>query len=266
MLVTPENYASYTGFLWVLDEMMKNEDFRYEHCASAGTLKDFASLQRITFMTTEDSSTPDAHRKTMYSSTYMINPVQLKADVLLSLGEYPGALYPDAPLPSWMIKPTAASVNDPAWNRYALRTGFLGANMVTGPGISGVAGYFSATGAEEVRVHWPLYRNQQRPILRGSDVYHILPPPDGTHWDGVQYFNPKLNKGSVLLFRPGTAAAGLTVSFKLKRLVRGATYTLGFQDDPSQNTTKTGAELMDSGITVGSSVGGNFASEIIWIN
>ena len=32
-----------------------------------------------------------------------------------------------------------------------------------------------------------------------ADVYHILPPPDGINWDGIEFFNTSLNKGSVIL-------------------------------------------------------------------
>ena len=52
------------------------------------------------------------------------------------------------------------------------------------------------------REHIALYKNRQRPILRGANVYHILPMADGVNWDGLQYFNPDLNRGSVFLFKP----------------------------------------------------------------
>ena len=39
------------------------------------------------------------------------------------------------------------------------------------------------------RKHIALYKSKQRPILRGADVYHILPMPDGINWDGLEFFN-----------------------------------------------------------------------------
>ena len=79
------------------------------------------------------------------------------------------------------------------------------------------------------RETWQLYQTKQRAILRGGDVYHILPFPDAVNWDGMQYFNPDLNKGSVLLFKPAGSAPDEKV-IKLKGLDRKATYTLAFQD------------------------------------
>ena len=49
-----------------------------------------------------------------------------------------------------------------------------------------------------------MYKERQRPILRGGDTYHVLPYPDGANYDGMQYYNTKLRKGdaSVTLLRP----------------------------------------------------------------
>ncbi|MEI6785263.1 MAG: hypothetical protein WCQ21_30560 [Verrucomicrobiota bacterium] len=61
---------------------------------------------------------------------------------------------------------------------------------------------------------------------------------DGTHWDGLQFFNPDLD--------------------------RKASYALTFQDRVSLNCSRTGAQLMEEGITI-SGMTGDRASEIIWI-
>ena len=116
------------------------------------------------------------------------------------------------------------------------------------------------------RQHIALYKTKQRPILRGADVYHILPMADGINWDGLEYFNAGINKGSVFLFKPSTKAVDRDSKvIKLKGLDRKKRYTLTFQDRTALNCTMTGQELMDIGITVTAMTGGN-ASEIIWIN
>jgi hypothetical protein len=116
------------------------------------------------------------------------------------------------------------------------------------------------------RQHIALYKAKQRPILRGADVYHILPMADGTNWDGLQYFNTGINKGSVFLFKPSiNAVDGDSKVIKLKGLNRKARYTLTFQDRTNLNCKMTGADLMDNGIKVSGMTGDN-ASEIIWIN
>lgn len=256
----PYNYLSHEGFLEILDYMISQRPgFRYEHCAGGGLLKDFTTLQRINVFTNEDSGGADCHRESYYSVSYMINPVQIKTDVGMNLGPHgevakgtgfnqPGVIH-----------------DSPEWVNYVLRTGFMGANMATNWCD------YTHNQIEGVKKHWPLYKTKQRPILRGAkvgdvpaDVYHILPIPDGTNWDGMEYFNTSLNRGSVLLFKPSETAPDAKV-IRLKGLDRKATYTITFQDRPEQNTKMTGAELMDHGIEV-KGMSGNYASEILWIN
>jgi hypothetical protein len=80
----------------------------------------------------------------------------------------------------------------------------------------------------------------------------------------MQYFNPALNKGSVLLFKPSASAPAAKV-IKLKGLDKNTTYTLTFQDRKDQSTRIAGAELMKKGLRV-KDMTGSFATEIIWIN
>jgi hypothetical protein len=89
---------------------------------------------------------------------------------------------------------------------------------------------------------------------------------DGVNWDGLEYFNTGINKGSVFLFKPSIKAVdGDSKVIKLKGLNRNKRYTLTFQDRTALNCTMTGQKLMEIGITVSAMTGGN-ASEIIWIN
>jgi hypothetical protein len=88
---------------------------------------------------------------------------------------------------------------------------------------------------------------------------------DGVNWDGLQFYNPDLENGSVFLFKPSAKAAdGDSKVVKLKGLDRKATYALTFQDRTALNAKKTGAQLMDEGIAV-SGMTGDAASEIIWV-
>lgn len=142
----------------------------------------------------------------------------------------------------------------PTDSAYYLRTDMLGSILTW------------AADTPVYRQHIMLYKTRQRPILRGADVYHILPMADGINWDGLEYFNTRINKGSVFLFKPSAKAVdGNSKVIKLKGLDRKKRYTLTFQDRTTLNCTKTGQELMDAGITVTAMTGDN-ASEIIWIN
>ena len=115
----------------------------------------------------------------------------------------------------------------------------------------------------EYRRHIALYKEKQRPILRGANVYHILPMADGVHWDGLQFHNPDIKKGSVFLFKPSADVPANKV-IRLKGLNPKGVYTLTFQDRKDLNCVRTGVQLMTNGIYVTGMTGAN-ASEIIWI-
>ncbi len=111
-----------------------------------------------------------------------------------------------------------------------------------------------------------LFKNKQRPILRGANIYHILPMADGVNWDGMESFNTTLNKGSVFLFKPSSAATdGDSKVIRLKGLENSVAYTLTFQERTNLNCVMTGAQLMNDGINV-TGMSGDNASEIIWLD
>lgn len=142
----------------------------------------------------------------------------------------------------------------PADSAYNLRTDMMGSILTW------------AVDNPLYRQHIALYKTRQRPILRAADVYHILPMADGTNWDGLEYFNVGLNKGSVFLFKPSPKAVdGDSKVIKLKGLEKDQRYTLTFQDRITLNRTMTGHKLMEIGIKVDAMTGTN-ASEIIWVN
>ncbi len=247
-LLKPNNYANHEGLMYILDEMIKSDpDFRYEHCSAGGSLKDFSTLRRMTFMTMEDSGGALNHRMAFYANSYMINPIQLKFDMGFD----------------WTSDADSGYINSnrEKWTTYNVRTAMMGAMMV-----QNVGSYLSDIEKRELIKGWELYKTKQRPILRGCDVYHILPMPDSKNWDGMQFYNEELQKGSVFLFRDKNIGAtdGSSKNIKLQGLDENSTYTLTFQDRTAQNVTKTGSELMTSGITV-SGMTSVYDSEIIWI-
>jgi hypothetical protein len=192
--------------------------------------------ERMTFMTTEDNAQAITYRWAFYGNSYVLNPVQLKADIAVDWNSVPSL----------------------AWDKYNFRTGLLGAIMVCGSE--------KALDAQQERVAretWSLYQTRQRAILREGDVYHILPFPDGVNWDGMQFYNTGLKRGSVLLFKP-SATAPDSMIIKLKGLNRRVTYTLAFQDRTNENCSITGAQLMNHGIQV-AGMSGAYASEIVWM-
>lgn len=141
----------------------------------------------------------------------------------------------------------------PVENNYQVRSSMLGA-MLTG---WGTAAYHE---------NLPLYKSRQRPILRGANVYHILPMANGVDWDGLQFHNPDLGEGSVFLFKGSAKSADDDAKMiYLKGLDPKATYTLEFQDRKQQSCSRTGAQLMFDGLRV-SGMTGDEASELIWVH
>jgi hypothetical protein len=236
--VHPEGYWGYVDFWKKVDNLTTaRSGFRWENCMGGGSLKAFNDCERMTFITTSDTPEPLDYKKALYPNSYMINPLQLKSDCICR-------------------------------NAFELRCAMLGSILTGVPEteanlkIMGTKPSGMAT-EEEMKKHFFLYNTKQAPILRGADVYHILPMPDGKNWDGLEYFNTSITKGSVFLFKP-TETGGDKKIIKLKGLDRKTTYTLTFQDRPEQNVKKTGADLMDNGLLV--TMTGKYVSEIIWIN
>jgi hypothetical protein len=235
--IHPGDYWGYVDFWKKIDNLMAaRPGFRWENCLGGGSLKAFKDCERMSFITTSDTPEPLDYKKALYPNSYMINPLQLKSDCYCR-------------------------------NTFDLRCAMMGSILMGVPEtesnlrIMGTKPVGMAT-EEDMKKHFALYNTKQAPILRGADVYHILPMPDGKNWDGLEYFNTSIRKGSVFIFKP-TETGGDSKVIKLKGLDRKTTYTLTFQDRPEQNVKKTGAYLMDKGLAV--TMTGKYVSEIIWI-
>jgi hypothetical protein len=237
------DYLSHEGLLCVVDSLIASRPgWRWELCSSGGTKKSFDLAERMTFMTMEDLGRALSARAAFYTNSYILNPVQLKLEVNFNI----------------------ENNHTLAFNKYGFRTTLMGANLVAlSPNTTLAGDSLELIAAKET---WNLYKTKQRPILRGGNVYHILPAPDGINWDGMEYFNPSINRGSIILFKPSNKAIdGDNKVIKLKGLDRNASYNLTFQDRPNLNCKMTGEQLMDKGITV-TGMTGDYASEIIWLN
>ena len=221
----PQTYQGVANFLYIQDFLIRNRPgYRYENCCNGGKYKGFAICRRMTFCTMNDLDKDPIATRTTYFSN------------------------------TYAINPVQLKSDlGPAQTAYEMRTHMLGAILSW------------ATENPVYREHIALYKSRQRPILRGANVYHILSMADGVNWDGLQFHNPDIDRGSVFLFKPSAKAAdGDSKVIRLRGLDRKATYALTFQDRVTLNCSRTGAQLMDEGITV-SAMTGDRASEIIWI-
>lgn len=236
-VVTPNDYDSFEGLLYILDTLFEEyPDFRYECCSAGGALKNFEMFERLTVMTFEDTGNALNHRMAFYSNSYMVNPIQLKFDVGVDWG----------------------SEGTEDWVRYNNRTGMMGAFMVcasTRPLNDMEIGVAKET--------YKLYNERQRPILRGADVYHILPMPDGENWDGMEFYNNALGKGSIFLFKPSEQAEDEKVIYA-DGLKSDSVYYVEFEDRDELSCYMTGEQLMNEGIKV-TGMTAKYDTEIIWL-
>jgi hypothetical protein len=228
----PDSFAGVTNFLHILDTlMMANPGFRYENCANGGHFKGLALARRFTFVTTNDIA-PSAinYRQTHWLNSHVLNSVQLKCDTQVS----------------------GHNLN------YMLRTCLLGSWLLAMPDSLDIL--HNANYSE----HIGLYKSRQRPIMRGGRQFHILPFPNGQDYDGMQYHNDALGKGSVVLFKPA-AATPASISVPLRGLERHRSYSLSYQERAHLNNVESGAMLMDEGLQL-TGMDGAEASEVVWID
>lgn len=258
----PFDYRNHEGLLEILDYMIANRpNFRYEHCAGAAALKDFSTLQRINVFTSEDGTTALRHRRTFYTNSYMIPPVQIKADIV-----------PQCKMPPDDSAGVTEFFRNTPYIRYALRSGFLGAiqssmpmEMYLGLGPIDRARRETLPYYLELVRHLALYRERMRPILRQGDVYHVLPMANGVDWDGFFFYNPAIARGALLVFKPSVRAeGGDNRRIALPGLEPDGMFTCTFEDRTEQTVTALGSEL-NEGLWV-RGLSGDHASEIVWVD
>jgi alpha-galactosidase len=94
-----------------------------------------------------------------------------------------------------------------------------------------------------------LYKSELRPLIRDADLYHISARPDGVHWDGIEYFDPRTQRGVVYAFR-GSNHTESRHTFVLNGLDAASEYRLRFHDRSTPDRVVTGRELMQHGLEV----------------
>ncbi len=222
-------YWCSVGFYEVVDYLYENLDyFRYESCCSGGAMKDFSTMRRAVIINCDDSADFLSLKMSFYDSSYCIHPAQLQLPV--NAGSY-----------------TKGSSRYVAGDHdFGMRSQLVGAVMLC-----------NWEGTKEAdKASWEkyigTYKSRIRPLIKYGDLYHVLPRPDGVNWDGFFYVDADAEsetKGVLMIFKP-TAKAGDSTTVKLRGLDRDTVYTVEYQDHTDCNTTATGAELMDNGLTV----------------
>lgn len=191
-----------------------------EICNDGGRMVDFGSAAHGDYFSIVDAYDPVSNRKAFYDASHVLPPAMLETYV--------------------MAVPTPRIENF----RYMLRSGMMGWFTAMIDTSSWTPAQHRAA-AREIA----FYKSTLRPLIRGADLYHVGPRPDGRGWDGVEYFDGRTGTGVLYAFHGGDVAPD-THAFRLKGLRATDHYRLHFRDGSSPDRVASGAELMQSGVTV----------------
>jgi Melibiase/Glycosyl hydrolase family 36 C-terminal domain len=230
------SYWSTLGYYAVQEALMKRYPYLImEGCSGSGHLKDFGDIQRVHMIAMNDTLSSLPNRQGTYDSTFALPPAALMNYTYENFYN----TVSDAPAPyfwrssmmnQWQIDPT----NSTTWTQQQ---------------------------RDEVKQATEIYKSWVRPILQDVKVHHILPRPDGYHWDGMFYWSPSLKRGTLYIFRPNNDQK--TALVPLKGLVADAKYKLRTEDHSTPDGTYSGARLMNTGLTI--ALPGKNTSDLIYL-
>ena len=219
--VVDDSYESFKGFYEMLDRMaVEIPNFQWENCCCGGRIKDFGAMQRCVKIFQSDAGQPLDVRLDFYDTSYALHPIQL-------MGCLGG------------VRPRGA-----AEMKIAFRSMSLGAPewFLDAPNGSGGWGAWDQAEKDAVKDAVATYKTRIRPLVRNADLYHIFPRPDGTHWDGIQYYDPTTAKGVVYIFKP--APGETTQRIKLRGVDPETVYRVTFEDGTNPEREKSGKALI----------------------
>ncbi|MHB8636876.1 MAG: NPCBM/NEW2 domain-containing protein [Fimbriimonadaceae bacterium] len=206
-----------------------------ENCSGASHIKDFGVVRRCAYTTVTDTLSNLPDRAGIYDSTFVLPPSALLTYTYENgyglPGDDPGPyLARSAMMTAWNMAPT----NSKGW-----------------------------TAEEKASIIGCVrdYKEWIRPIIRDCKVHHILPRPDGKHWDGMFFWSAKLGHGACFVFRPDSPNARHKV--RLAGLEAATRYRLWCDDGSITPYETTGAELMRDGIGV--RLASHYTSDLIHI-
>jgi alpha-galactosidase len=215
------------------DLRQRHPDVLLEICNDGGRMVDFGSAAHGDYFSITDTYDPLSNRRAFYDVSHLL---------------------PAAMLESYVEKwPTPTLENF----RYMLRSGMQG--WLT---IMLDTNTWSEQQHRIAKEEIHLYKTELRNFIRNADLYHVAPRPDGVHWDGTEFFDPRYGKGVVYAFR-GSGENEPEHRYKLQGLVPTKNYRLRFHDHSSSDRVLTGRELLAAGLTVKLSVPNS--SELVFI-
>jgi Melibiase/Glycosyl hydrolase family 36 C-terminal domain len=230
------SYWSTLGYYAVQEALLRKfPDLILEGCSGSGHIKDFGDIQRVHVIAMNDTLSSLPNRQAIYDSSFAFPPSVLMdytyENFYDTVSDAPEPyLWRSAMMNEWQIDPTHSASWTPEQRA-------------------------------KVRRQVEIYKSWIRPILADAQVHHILPRPDGYHWDGMFYWNPSLKRGTLYIFRPNGDTEQLQVP--LKGLAADAKYTVRAEDHSTRDRTYSGAELMRTGLPI--QLPGKYTSDLIYL-
>ena len=192
----------------------------FEICNDGGRMVDFGSAAHGDYFSITDSYDPLSNRRAFYDTSYVL---------------------PAAMLESYVEKwPTPRPENF----LYMLRSGMMGWLTIM---LDTTAWTPEQHDAAQKAIAF--YKRELRPLIRDARLFHISDRPDGVHWDGMEFWDPRRAEGVVFAFR-GTVQDEAEHRFVLRGLEAHRRYRLHFEDGTEPDRIATGGELMSEGINV----------------
>jgi alpha-galactosidase len=242
--VVTSDYWSVKGFYDMLDGLQQElPNFQWENCSSAGRIKDYGAMKRSVKIFNSDNYTELDVRKAFYDSSYAFLPMQIEGHLY---GPLDGSYRPQG-IAGVKYAFRSVSMVAPEW-------------IIDAPNGGNGTPWTAEEKAAAASVV-STYETKIRPLVRSADVYHVFPRPDGTAWDGIEYFDPETCKGVVYIFKPDSLVDTYTIF--LKGLDPERMYQLTFEDGSNPSAIRGGADLMNLGIDV--TLYGRNVSELMFI-
>jgi hypothetical protein len=230
------SYWSALGYYEVQEALMRKfPDLILEGCSASGHIKDFGDIQRVHTIAINDTLSSLPNRQAIYDSTFAFPPAALMDYTYENYYD----TFSDAPEPyfwrssmmnQWQIDPTHSAT----WTQKQ---------------------------RDEIKRSTQIYKEWIRPMLPDAEVHHILPRPDGFHWDGMFYWSPSLKHGTLYIFRPNSDRKSMPVP--LKGLEPEGRYSVRTEDHSTADKTYSGAELMDAGLPI--ELPAKYTSDLVYL-
>jgi alpha-galactosidase len=217
------SYWSTLGYYAVQEALMRKfPDLILEGCSGSGHIKDFGDISRVHMIAINDTLSSLPNRQGIYDSTFAFPPAVLMdytyENYYNDVSDKPEPyMWRSSMMNQWQIDPT----NSASW---------------------------TPEQRAKVRRATEVYKSWIRPMLQDVEVHHILPRPDGYHWDGLFYWNPTLKHGMLYIFRPDSET--VTRNIPLKGLEPSAKYKVRTEDHSAKEATYSGQELMTTGLVI----------------